>query len=105
MRRKDREIEAQVEAMEEEIEKKIKDSGKKIQEVNKLERGRSKLFDSSEDVNEGEESFDKMGTGQRKGDLRPLAAQLPILIKGAQGRMSPGPHRTSRGWSLASRHS
>ncbi len=45
--------------MEEEIEKKIKDSGKKIQEVNKLERGRSKLFDSSEDVNEGEESFDR----------------------------------------------
>ncbi|MGL4969619.1 MAG: hypothetical protein ACRC5B_05595, partial [Fusobacteriaceae bacterium] len=57
MRRKDREIEVQVEAMEEEIEKKIKESGKKIQEVNKLERERSKFFDSNEDVNEGEELF------------------------------------------------
>ncbi len=91
MRRKDREIEAQVEAMEEEIEKKIKESGKKIQEVNKLERGRSKLFDSSEDVNEGEESFDKgkWEQGREKGNLRPLAAQLPILIKGAQGQYVP----------------
>ncbi len=91
MRRKDREIEAQVEAMEEEIEKKIRESGKKIQEVNKFERGRSKLFDSSEDVNEGEESFDKgkWEQGREKGTLRPLAAQLPILIKGAQGQYVP----------------
>ncbi len=80
IRRKDRENEKQVEAMEEEIEKKIKDSGKKIQEVNKLERGRSKLFDSSEDVNEGEESFDRgrWEQGREKGTLRQLAAQLPI---------------------------
>ncbi len=91
IRRKDRENEKQVEAMEEEIEKKIKDSGKKIQEVNKLERGRSKLFDSSEDVNEGEESFDKgrWEQGREKGTLRQLAAQLPILIKGAQGQYVP----------------
>ncbi len=77
--------------MEEEIEKKIKDSGKKIQEVNKLERGRSKLFDSSEDVNEGEESFDRgrWEQGREKGTLRPLAAKLPILIKGAQGQYVP----------------
>ncbi len=77
--------------MEEEIEKKIKDSGKKIQEVNKLERGRSKLFDSSEDVNEGEESFDRgrWEQGREKGILRQLAAQPPILIKGAQGQYVP----------------
>ncbi len=44
------------------------------------------MFDSSEDVNEGDESFDrgKWEQGREKGTLRPLAAQLPILIKGAQ---------------------
>ncbi len=90
-RRKDSENEKQVEVMEEEIEKKIKDSGKKIQEVHKLQRGRSKLFDSSEDVNEGEESFDRgrWEQGREKGTLRQLAAQLPILIKGARGQYVP----------------
>ncbi|KAL0152317.1 hypothetical protein M9458_052040 [Cirrhinus mrigala] len=91
MRRKEKEVEAQVEAMEQEIERKNKESGRKIQEENKLERRRSKLFDSNEDVNEGEESFDKgkWDQGRQKGTLRPLAAQLPILIKGAQGQYVP----------------
>ncbi len=81
IRRTDRENEKQIEVMEEEIEKKIKDSGKKIQEVHKLERGRSKLFYSSEDVNEGEESFDRgrCEQGREKG----------TLIKGAQGQYVP----------------
>ncbi|KAL0150967.1 hypothetical protein M9458_053694 [Cirrhinus mrigala] len=91
IRRKEKEVEAQVKAMEQEIETKIKESGRKIQEENKLERRRSKLFDSNEDVNEGEESFDKgkWDQGREKGTLRPLAAQLPILIKGAQGQYVP----------------
>ncbi len=44
-----------------------------------------------EDVNEGEESLDKgkWEQGIEKGILRPLAAQLPILIKGAQGQYIP----------------
>ncbi len=43
------------------------------------------------DVNEGEESLDKgkWEQGREKGILRPLAAQLPILIKGAQGQYVP----------------
>lgn len=74
--------------MEEEMEEKIKESGKKIQEVNRSERGKSKLFYSSEDENQAEELFDngKWEQGREKGTLRPLAAQLPILIKGEQGQ-------------------
>ncbi|KAL0148070.1 hypothetical protein M9458_056610, partial [Cirrhinus mrigala] len=91
MGRKEKEVEAQVEAMEQDIETKMKESGRKIQEENKLERRRSKLFDSNEDVNEGEESFDKgkWDQGREKGTLRPMGAQLPILIKGAQGQYVP----------------
>ncbi len=55
-------------------------------------RDRSKLLESREEVSEGEvSSFDK-GTweqGREKGRLRPLAAQLPILIKGTQGQCVP----------------
>ncbi len=49
------------------------------------------MFDNSEDVNEGEESFDrgKWEQGREKGTFRQLAAQLPILIKGAQGQYVP----------------
>ena len=74
--------------MEEEIEEKIKESGKKIQEVNKLERGISKLFDSNEDVHKADELFDNGNWEhcREKGTLRPLAAQFPILINGGQGQ-------------------
>ncbi|XP_058608386.1 uncharacterized protein LOC131524952 [Onychostoma macrolepis] len=91
IKRKDCEIEGQVEALEQEMGKKIRESGKKIQEVNELERRRSKLFDSNEEMNGEEELFDtgKWEQGREKGTLRPLAAQLPILIKGAQGQYVP----------------
>ncbi|XP_026080498.1 uncharacterized protein LOC113057344 isoform X2 [Carassius auratus] len=90
-RRKDRDIVAQAQALEEEMEEKIRESGKKIREVNKLERGKSKLFYGSEDENQAEELFEngKGEQGRDKGTLRPLAAQLPILIKGEQGQYVP----------------
>ena len=90
-RRKDRDIVAQAQALEEEMEEKIRESGKKIREVNKLERGKSKLFYGSEDENQAEELFEngKWEQGRDKGTLRPLAAQLPILIKGEQGQYVP----------------
>ena len=62
-----------------------------MQEVNKLERGISKLFDSNEDIHKADELFDnrKWEKGREKETLRPLAAQLPILIKGEQGQDVP----------------
>lgn len=70
------------------MEEKIKESGKKIQEVNRSERGKSKLFYSNEDIHKADELFDnrKWEKGREKETLRPLAAQLPILIKGGQGQ-------------------
>ncbi len=55
-------------------------------------RDRSKLFESREEVSEGEESSFDEGTweqGREKGRLRAMAAQLPILIKGTQGQYVP----------------
>ncbi|KAI2651142.1 putative pectinesterase/pectinesterase inhibitor 47 [Labeo rohita] len=92
VRRKDKEIEEQAEAIEAEIGRKIKETEKLIQDADKLAKDRSKLLDSKEEESEEEESSSDGGKweqGRKKRTLRPLAAQLPILIKGTQGRYVP----------------
>ncbi len=105
MRKEDREIEAQAEAMEAEIGRKIKQTEKLIQDAHKIVRDRSKLLESREEVSEGEESLFDKGTweqGRKKGRLRPLAAQLPILIKGTQGQYAPWASQDLEGLSTRS---
>ncbi len=92
MRRGDKDIEAQAEAIEAKIGRKIKETEKLIEDASRMVRDRSKLLESREEVSEGEESSFDEGTweqGREKGRLRAMAAQLPILIKGTQGQYVP----------------
>ncbi len=92
MRRGDKDIEAQAEAMEAKIGRKFKETEKFFEDASRMVRDRSKLLESREEVSEGEESSFDEGTweqGREKGRLRAMAAQLPILIKGTQGQYVP----------------
>ncbi len=88
----DKHIEAQAEAFEAKIGRKIKETEKFIEDASRMVRDRSKLLESIEEVSEGDESSFDEGTweqGREKGRLRAMAAQLPILIKGTQGQYVP----------------
>ncbi len=90
--RGDKYIEAQAEAMEAKIGRKIKETEKLIEDASRMVTDRSKLLERREEVSEGEESSFDEGTweqGREKGRLRAMAAQLPILIKGTQVQYVP----------------
>ncbi len=80
-RRGDKDIEAQAEAIEAKIGRKINETEKFNEDASSMARDRSKLLESREKMSEGEESSFAEGTweqGREKGRLRATAAQLPI---------------------------
>lgn len=91
LRKEDSEIDMQAQKIEETIDKRIRETEKIIKDTDKLVKDRTKLLESLHVESEEEESFDegRWSHGREKGTLRPLAKQLPILIKGTQGQYVP----------------
>lgn len=81
--KEEEELEVVAQIIDDEIDKRIKETEQLIEDTDKLVKNRSRLLDSLNLGIEQELSFDeeKWTQGREKGRLRSLAKQLPILIK------------------------
>ena len=86
--KEEEEIDAVAQIIEDEIDKRIKETEQLIDDTDKLVKSRSRLLDSLNVGSEQELSFDeeRWSQGREKGRLR---KQLPILIKGTEGQYVP----------------
>lgn len=83
--------EEEEERIDEDITKNVIEIGNILESTDKLLKSRSRLREAREKESEEEMSFDgeRWTREKDKGRLRPLATQLPVLIKGNKGQYVP----------------
>ncbi|KAI2661171.1 Gag polyprotein [Labeo rohita] len=89
-KRVEEEIDVEARLFEEELNRRIKETEKFVQETDKVLKSSESLGSKGEEgVKESAVDEGRWSRDDEQGRLRPLTKQLPILIKGAQGQYIP----------------